>query len=226
MELLDAKLRLKELTQEMYNIGDEVAEYIEHIAEAITDWDAELVEECLLEFDEIAVEAINDARVVASELYGIRQALISGLRAGAMGVWESSKRTERYARPQLVDAHLLSTSFALSSPMSVPALSDAMQGRTELATQQLAAIVEWELDQTACAAADLESVSLATMFTRTRRLVHACAEGWLETVARAHPSYAAAARGSHPPEFLAERAWIDGVVASVRRRMHASDRGA
>ena len=41
----DALLRHRELTQEVYNIGDEVAQYVENLAEAIADWDAELVED-------------------------------------------------------------------------------------------------------------------------------------------------------------------------------------
>ena len=34
----DALLRHRELTQEVYNIGDEVAQYVENLAEAIADW--------------------------------------------------------------------------------------------------------------------------------------------------------------------------------------------
>ena len=40
-----AVLRHRELTQEIYNIGDEVAEYTEHLAEAIVDYDGELTED-------------------------------------------------------------------------------------------------------------------------------------------------------------------------------------
>ena len=35
MQKIAAELRHRELTQEIYNIGDEVAEYTEHLAEAI-----------------------------------------------------------------------------------------------------------------------------------------------------------------------------------------------
>ena len=49
MRKIAAELRHRELTQEVYNIGDEVAEYIEHVIEAIEDYDAELVEDCLAE---------------------------------------------------------------------------------------------------------------------------------------------------------------------------------
>ena len=45
MQVLTATLRHRELTQEIFNIGDEVATFIENIAEAIADWDVELVED-------------------------------------------------------------------------------------------------------------------------------------------------------------------------------------
>ena len=35
MHKIAAELRHRELTQEIYNIGDEVAEYLEHLIEAI-----------------------------------------------------------------------------------------------------------------------------------------------------------------------------------------------
>ena len=53
----DALLRHRELTQEVYNIGDEVAEYIEHLAQAIADYDEELVVDCHAEFELIIDEA-------------------------------------------------------------------------------------------------------------------------------------------------------------------------
>lgn len=226
MTLLDAKLRLKELTQEIYNIGDEVAEYTEHIAEAVADWDAELVHECLLEFDEIIIDAVNDSRVVAAELSGIRQALTSGVRSGAMGVWHSSPQRPGLPRPTLLDGDVLLSAYPTSSPVTVRSVEEALRGRTELATEHYAAIVDWVLDQTASAARDLRSVSLPTMFTRTRRLVHAVSEGWIDSVARPHPSIVAAQRGYCPPRFLAERARVDAVVEKVRLRLQASDCGA
>ena len=39
MHKIAAQLRHRELTQEIYNIGDEVAEYIEHVIESLEDWD-------------------------------------------------------------------------------------------------------------------------------------------------------------------------------------------
>ena len=75
----DALLRHRELTQEVYNIGDEVAQYVENLAEAIADWDAELVVDCLMEIEVILTEARDDSRRVVAELTGVRHALTSGL---------------------------------------------------------------------------------------------------------------------------------------------------
>lgn len=50
MQVTDAKLRHRELTQEVYDIGDEVATYIDNLVEALTDWDTELVADCRFEF--------------------------------------------------------------------------------------------------------------------------------------------------------------------------------
>ena len=52
-----ASLRHWELTQELFDIGDEVAGYVENLAEATRDFDGELAAECLTEFDEIVDEA-------------------------------------------------------------------------------------------------------------------------------------------------------------------------
>jgi hypothetical protein len=40
-----ARLRLRDLTQGVYDIGDEIAEGIDNVAAAMTDWDTELVDD-------------------------------------------------------------------------------------------------------------------------------------------------------------------------------------
>ena len=85
MEHYDARLRLREVTQELYDIGDEVAEHIEHLAQAIADVDRELVDECVLELADIVDEAVEDARPLVGELAGLRQAFTSGIRRGELG---------------------------------------------------------------------------------------------------------------------------------------------
>ena len=66
MHKIAAELRHRELTQEIYNIGDEVAEYLEHLIEAIEDWDEELCMDCLAELGDI----VEDARVDSGRCVG------------------------------------------------------------------------------------------------------------------------------------------------------------
>lgn len=80
----DAALRVRELTQNIYDIGDEIADCIDHVSQAIADWDADLVEDCLLELEEIIAEGRAEVRPGLSELNGLRQAFVSGVRAGSM----------------------------------------------------------------------------------------------------------------------------------------------
>ena len=56
----DAALRVRELTQNIYDIGDEIADYINHVSQAIADWDADLVEDCLLELEELSLIHISE----------------------------------------------------------------------------------------------------------------------------------------------------------------------
>lgn len=80
----DAALRVRELTQNIYDIGDEVAEYIDHVAEAMADWDSELVADCLEELADIVAQGRAEVRPGLAEVNGLRQAFISGVRAGEM----------------------------------------------------------------------------------------------------------------------------------------------
>src|SRR5699024_9700351 len=71
----DASLRVRDLTQNIYDIGDEIAEHIEHIAQAIADWDGELVEDCVPEFASVVRQGRKEVRPGLAELNGLRQAL-------------------------------------------------------------------------------------------------------------------------------------------------------
>ena len=84
MHKIAAELRHRELTQEIYNIGDEVAEYLEHLIEAIEDWDEELCMDCLAELGDIVEDARVDSGRCVGELMGLRQALVSGVRSGTI----------------------------------------------------------------------------------------------------------------------------------------------
>lgn len=217
-----AVLRHRELTQEIYNIGDEVAEYIEHIAEAIADYDGELTDDCLAEFAEIVDDARQDARRVVGELIGLRQALTSGMRAGVLSA--SAGAEERIPEPELLDAAGLEDLFPLAAPFSVRTMHDALTGRTELAVQHLTEIVDYTLEQTDMVARELGAVSLPHLYSRVGELVEAAVDGWMETVCVDHPAFARTMRGANPPAFLAERARIDAIVAKVAAKR--SRRGA
>ena len=213
VHIVAAQMRHRELTQELYNIGDEVAEYIEHLVEAVRDFDGELVADCLAEFDEIIDDARSDSRRIVGELIGLRQALVSGLRAGVLSA--SISKDNRLPEPELLDASGLEELLPAERPLSVLDLSETLDERTEMVADHLTELVDFELEQTDVVAHDLDAVSLPHLYARVGTLVDAAAEGWLATVAEAHPSYCRTMRGKNPPAFLAERARINAVVAKV-----------
>lgn len=213
MQVFDATLRHRELTQEVYDIGDEVVEYIEHLMEAIADWDAELVEDCLAEFTEIVEEARNDSRRVVAELAGLRQALTSGLRSGTVSV--RAKRDPEAETPEAWTVAELIAEFPLEAPALIRDMTAAMNARSQAVLSRLEQLNEWILKQTAVVADDLDSLSLPMLYSRVQRIVDTTASAWQETVARQHPEYTRTMRGSNPPKFLLERARIDAIVAKV-----------
>ncbi|MDO5668756.1 MAG: hypothetical protein Q4G50_02005 [Corynebacterium sp.] len=203
MQKIAAELRHRELTQEIYNIGDEVAEYIEHLLQSIRDWDGELTVDCLAEFDEILADARRDSRHIIGELLGLRQALTSGLRSGVLSA--AATRSSQLVEPELLDAASLEELFDNSE----------LDSRTALVVEHLGEIVEWVLAQTDMVAHNLDAVSLPHLYARVGTHVTIAVEGWLITVAQAFPGYTRSMRGDNPPEFLVERARIDAVVARV-----------
>ena len=208
-----ATLRHRELTQEVYNIGDEVVEYIEHIAEAIADYDGELTDDCLAEFAEIVDDARTDARRVVGELIGLRQALVSGVRAGSISA--ALPLEERIPEPETLDASALYELFPLSSPAPVKDMSEACTQRTDLIVQHLGEVVEYTLEQTDMVAQNLAAVSLPQLYFRVGELVESAVDGWLDSVVAEHPGFTRAMRGCNPPAFLEERARINAIVAKV-----------
>lgn len=219
MQVFDATKRHRELTQEVFNIGDEVATYIENIAEAVADWDAELVEDCLAEFEEIIEEARRDSRSVVAELFGLRQALISGLASGTVSM--TSPEVKQVDRPVLVNAQSLRQRFPIqdSPAVIVRELTQALGARTDLIGEYLAHIVEWELAETERAARDPDALSLPLLYARTAEAVYAATDAWLVAVAGDHPAYTRTMRGSNTPAFLNERARVDAVVARVKEKL-------
>lgn len=220
MQKVAAQLRHRELTQEIYNIGDEVAEYTEHLAEAIADWDGELASDCLAEFDEIVEDARTDARRIVGELLGLRQALTSGVRAGVLSA--SASQDARIPEPELLDARGLDELHPVSQmPTAMQQVAESLDARTDLVVQHLGELVDYTLEQTNQVARDLDAVSLPHLYARIGELVRAAAQGWLHTVADTHATYTRSMRGNNPPAFLAERARVDAVVARVAARKAA-----
>ena len=221
MQVLTATLRHRELTQEIFNIGDEVATFIENIAEAIADWDVELVEDCVAEFEDIIGDARTDSRTIIRELKGIRQALTSGLASGTVAA-TMPDGDEQMKRPTPMNAQLLRNQFPITnnSPVMVQEINHILQDRTELVRQYLAHIVDWELAETEKAVRSAEDErTLLTVFGYTSDAVTSAAKAWREAVVADYPGVARTMRGSHPPEFLNERARIDAVVARVKAKM-------
>lgn len=220
MQMSAAELRHRELTQELYDIGDEVAGYLENLIEAVVDWDAELVADCLAELEEICADASRDARSCTAELDGLRRALTSGLKRGRFSVRGHQPSVDH---PECLDAPGLESRHPLtSSPLSVPDLACTLQARTATTIEVLREYVEYCLDQTAYGIEELGKLDLPRFYRELERETRTIACAWLATVAEAHPSYTRTMRGHHPPEFLSERAWIDAVVARVAaRRGHA-----
>lgn len=215
-----AQLRHRELTQEIYNIGDEVAGYIEHLMEAVADWDVELVEDCLAEFGEIVAEARDDSRTVVAELSGLRHALTTGIRQGTVST--RAAVAVEIALPQPLGATDLERDFPVEEGLVVVAeLSRALNGRTEAVLETLEHIVDWVLAGTDQVANDLDALSLPLMYGRVAAVVDATTCAWTTAVAAAHPAYVRTMRGSNPPSFLLERARVDAVVAKVAAKLAA-----
>lgn len=227
MRKIAAELRHRELTQEVYNIGDEVAEYIEHVIEAIEDYDAELVEDCLAELAEIVEDARRDSRDVVGELIGLRQALVSGVASGSISA--AADGTKRITEPEAVTAESLQAFFPLSGPpVVVNELVHTLHERTTHTVDFLRELVEYVLEQTEAVARDLDAVSLPHLYNKVGRMAATAAHAWETTAVSAHPAFARSMRGRKPPEFLEERARIDRIVAKVaakRARLRAASVG-
>ena len=227
MRKIAAELRHRELTQEVYNIGDEVAEYIEHVIEAIEDYDAELVEDCLAELAEIVEDARRDSRDVVGELIGLRQALVSGVASGSLSA--AADGTKRVSEPEAVTAESLQAFFPLSGPpVVVNELVHTLHERTTHTVDFLRELVEYVLEQTEAVARDLDAVSLPHLYNKVGRMAATAAHAWETTAVSAHPAFARSMRGRKPPQFLEERARVDRIVAKVaakRARLRAASVG-
>lgn len=221
MQVTDATLRHRELTQELFNIGDEMATYIEHIIESIRDWDLELVDDCVAEFEQIGTDARNDARTVTAELLGLRQALVSGVASGHVA--QPEPQQQQVATPVALTAEGLRSAFPIQqSPVVVRELTSSLDARAEETLMSLERTVEWVLAETERGARDLHALNLSRLYASAHSIVLDTVQAWREAVALEHPGYARTMRGAHPPQFLSERARIDAVVARVAAKLHGA----
>ena len=159
---------------------------------------------------------------MVGELIGLRQALVSGVKAGSISA--ALPANERLPEPEPLDAVGLFELFPLSSPSPVKAMTEVCTQRTDLIVQHLEEVVDYTLEQTDMVAQNLAAVSLPHLYARVGELVESAVDGWLDAVAAEHPGFTRAMRGSNPPKFLEERARVDAIVAKVAAKR--SRRGA
>lgn len=212
MSLAEAKLRHRELTQAVYDIGDEVAEYIEHCSQAMADYDVELVADCLYELDDIAAEAVRDIRLVVGELMGLRRAMVSGLRSGSF-TWNEELPPVPVKKPSPWTAALLEHEY----PLKAADTNTTLLARAAALHLSLARLVDWVLYETTCGAIDVESTNLQLVYGAIPQFVDQHVRVWAAKVVGEDPAFAASQKGHKPPEFLAERARVHKVLSQVSK---------
>ncbi|WP_370625068.1 hypothetical protein [Corynebacterium sp. TAE3-ERU12] len=222
MEHYDAQLRLREVTQELYDIGDDIAEHIDNLAEAIADVDVDLVDECVVELADIVDDGVTDAIPLIGELGGLRQAFISGIKAGQL-----SPAADRMAgnEPAAISvATLTNMPGPVRHAAAIHAVSQAMAARSDTVADNLNELADWLSAENIRGVEVLGSVALPVLYSRCGRRALEAAAAWRVTVAEAHPMVARGLRGRRPPRFLNERARIDAVVAKVAADRARRDR--
>ncbi len=224
MHKIAAQLRHRGLTQEIYNIGDEVAEYIEHLIEAIEDWDGQLTLDCLAELAEIVEDARRDSGRVVGELIGLRQALVSGVKAGTISAAVTGDN--EIEEPRGVTARGLELKYPLDGPHVIAEMAYALRGRTDYVVAYLRDMVDYVLAQTDAVARNLDMISLPHLYKRAGSAVLVATEGWLHTVVHANPAFVRTMRGHNPPQFLEERARVNAIVAKVAAKKAAARKKA
>lgn len=240
----NATLRVRELTQNIYDIGDEIAQHIDHVAQAMADWDPELVQDCLMELDDVVTEGRSEVRPELSELNGLRQAFVSGVRSGEM-----SGRTRTYAEAgqapfahpgrTLTFMHKGSASAAgvasddkknaqaktaLTEPESMASTATWrlwMRHSCENLIKELDELADWVVQQTELAL-EAQSVLLPQVYSKARQQTVEIS-GRFGAIIDRQPQLAQSMRGEAPPEFLENRARIDAVVARLQQRRAARD---
>lgn len=217
-----ARLRLRELTQSVYDIGDEVAEYIDNLTEAMADWDSELVDDCLLELSESVATGRSEVRVALAEVNGLRQAFVSGIRSGSLSASavmdDHPGRTLSFLRSKPVVP--VEPEPAPAPMVSTATLRVNLRSRNNELIDGLSELAEWVVEQTRCAVEE-QSVLLPQSLARAEKHALDVVEKWRETVIADHPALVAELRGEAPPRFLAERARVERILTKVRSRRAA-----
>ena len=220
-----ARLRLRELTQSVYDIGDEVAEYIDNLTEAMADWDAELVGDCVLELNDAVAAGRTEVRVALAELNGLRQAFVSGIRSGSLSASLSANaviddhpgRTLSFLR-----GHTVTPIEPAPTPVvSTATLRLALRKRNTEIIDQLSELAEWVVEQTRCAVEE-QSVLLPQALARAEKHALELVATWRSSVVGDHSALVTELRGEAPPRFLAERARVERIVGKIRSRRAAA----
>lgn len=216
-----ARLRLRELTQGVYDIGDEVAELIENLAESLADWDQELVDDCLLELAESVAEGRAEVRAALAELNGLRQAFVSGIRSGSLSATTVVDNHPGRTLSFLRDHAVIPVEDAPSPMVSTATLRVNLRRRNAELTDMLEDLAEWTVEQTRLAVEE-QSVLLPQALARAEKHAREVVARWKTAVIGEHPALVAELRGEAPPRFLAERARVEKVLSKIRSRRVAA----
>ncbi len=235
----DAELRIRELTQNIYDIGDEIAEHIDNIGEAMQDWDLQLVADCCWELENIIEEGCAEVRPGLTELNGLRQAFISGIRAGSMSNPARTAQTAHtYQHPgrtlsfmhtyQPHNVNKAHTDTPVVDPRTQAMASTAswriwMREQNATYIQQLNHTAEWVVEQTG-RALERQSVLLQQTYRNALQTTLDIVEQWRDMV-RHQPTLAHEMRGEAPPQFLENRARVDAVVNKLIREKISQSAG-
>lgn len=224
-----ARLRLRDLTQGVYDIGDEIAEGIDNVAASMADWDTELVDDCMHELSDAVEQGRGEVRQYLAEINGLRQAFVSGVNSGTLSASEGNYfhpgRTLSFLHPHQDPPLVTAPAAVPTSPVvSTATLRMSLRRRnTELAAD-LTELAEWVVAQTG-EAVEHQSVLLPQSFARSWTQTRETVAAWKREVVGDHPVLVAEMRGEAPPEFLAERARVERVLARVRARRRRSAAG-
>lgn len=231
-----ARQRLRDLTQEVYDIGDEIAEGIDNVAASMADWDVELVDDCVHELSGAVEAGRAEVRQYLAEINGLRQAFVSGVNSGTLsatgGTFYHPGRTLSFLHPHQdpPDRPVTGDRGRVEGPTVPPVVSTAtlrlnLRHRNTELTGELGELAEWVVSQTDEAVAH-QSVLLPQAFARAWRHSLDTVDIWKREVIGDHGALIAEMRGEAPPRFLAERARIEQVVARVRSRSRVRRRGS